>query len=175
MSSGIVSLESSIRTCKVDAGYASKIESDRFLNPSNMICPAWSGYDLAGRSVCPDSFWTKNAGCHSANDRVVVENAVSRPQYMEYITLSANGIKGDIYGTTTSKANSVHRNNVLKGAHAVTGQFGNVSGYQANVYPKCGVNAYRNAMAQVAQQNRQVQSGNIRSQARARQLSSGCQ
>jgi hypothetical protein len=54
-----------------------------------MSCPTWSGFDLVGRKVCPDSFYTKSAGCNSAEDRVVVENNVSRPQYMEYITLNA--------------------------------------------------------------------------------------
>ena len=82
-----VSLDSAIRTCKVNTGWASREESDRFLNPTNMLCPLWNGQDSAGRRVCPDSFVTKSRGCNSATDRVVVENNVSRPQYMEYITL----------------------------------------------------------------------------------------
>ena len=93
--SGAISLEAAIRTCKVDTGWANKVESDRFLNPNNMVCPIWNGVDLTGRRVCPDSFYTKRAGCNSAEDRVVVENA-QRPQYMEYINLSANGIDGAI-------------------------------------------------------------------------------
>ncbi len=93
-----VSLESSLRTCKVDQSYANRVESDRFLNPANMMCPIWNGMDTAGRRVSPDSFWTKNPGCNSAEDRVVVENNL-RPQYMEYINLSANGINGAIYGS----------------------------------------------------------------------------
>lgn len=96
--SGAISLEAAIRTCKVDTGWANKVESDRFLNPNNMVCPIWNGVDLTGRRVCPDSFYTKRAGCNSAEDRVVVENA-QRPQYMEYINLSANGIDGAIYGS----------------------------------------------------------------------------
>ena len=72
-----LSLEASIRTCKVDTGWANKMESDRFLNPNLMVCPVWNGFDTAGRMVAPDSFWTKNAGCNSAEDRVVVENAKS--------------------------------------------------------------------------------------------------
>ena len=39
--------------------------------------------DLTGRRVCPDSFYTKSAGCNSAEDRVVVENNL-RPQYAEF-------------------------------------------------------------------------------------------
>lgn len=83
--SGIISLESSIRTCKVDAGYANRIRSDRFLNPQNAVCPVWSGLDAAGRVACPYSFKTKSEGCNSANDRVVIENA-QRPDYMAYIS-----------------------------------------------------------------------------------------
>ena len=75
------SLESSIRTCKVDTAWDARAQSDRFLNPAQMSCPTWSGFDLVGRKVCPDSFYTKSAGCNSAEDRVVVENNVSRPQY----------------------------------------------------------------------------------------------
>ena len=75
-----ISLEAAIRTCKVETGWANRVESDRFLNPNNMVCPIWNGMDLTGRNVCPDSFYTKSAGCNSASDRVVVENNVSRPQ-----------------------------------------------------------------------------------------------
>ena len=80
-----MSLQASLRTCKVDPGLANKVESDRFLNPNNMVCPIWNGHDTAGRQVCPDSFMTKSGGCNSAEDRVLVENTVTRPQYMEII------------------------------------------------------------------------------------------
>lgn len=94
---GYVSLNSSVRTCKIDPAYASKIQSDRFLNPNNAVCPAWNGYDAAGRPACANSFMTKSAGCNTAEDRVGVENS-QRPQYLEYINLSSNGIQGNIYG-----------------------------------------------------------------------------
>ena len=45
MSAGSVSLESALRTCKVDTAWADKIASDRFLNPDNMVCPIWNGMD----------------------------------------------------------------------------------------------------------------------------------
>ena len=93
-----VSLDSAIRTCKVNTGWATREESDRFLNPNNMLCPLWNGLDNTGRRVCPDSFVTKSRGCNSATDRVVVENNVSRPQYIEYITLNSAGVAGNIYG-----------------------------------------------------------------------------
>jgi len=109
MSAGSVSLEAALRTCKVDTGWASKVQSDRFLNPNIMVCPVWDGFDTAGRMVCPDSFYTKRAGCNSAEDRVVVENNVSRPQYMEYINLNANGISGEIYQNPPYNMNSSYQ------------------------------------------------------------------
>jgi hypothetical protein len=83
--SGILNLESALRTCKVDVGYQQRIQSDRFLNPKNLVCPVWNGLDTAGRVACADSFYTKREGCNSAEDRVGVEN-IQRPQYMQYIS-----------------------------------------------------------------------------------------
>ena len=88
----MISLLGSINTCKVNTGYASKIQSDRFENPDAMTCPLWNGQDSFGRFVHPDSFVTKNAGCNSADDRVSVENYL-RPQYMEYVALDAAGFR----------------------------------------------------------------------------------
>ncbi len=150
-----LSLEAAIRTCKVETGWANKVESDRFLNPNNMVCPIWNGVDTAGRSVCPDSFYTKNAGCNSASDRVIVENNVSRPQYMEYITLSSNGINGNIYGNTMGYQNSKLRTDAIGQIPQVTGNFG--LDFGANVIPSCGTTPYREAMSQEAQQMRQEQ------------------
>lgn len=159
MSAGAISLQSALRTCKVDTGWANKIESDRFLNPDNMVCPIWNGIDTSGREVCPDSFVTKSAGCNSAEDRVVVENNVSRPQYMEYITLSANGIKGNIYGNTLGYQNSELRTKSLNNVNNYTGNFGLQFG--ADVIPHCSVNAYKQAMSQEAQAQRKAQSMNM--------------
>lgn len=144
-----ISLESAIRTCKVETGWASKVESDRFLNPNLMMCPVWNGMDLTGRAVCPDSFYTKRAGCNSAEDRVVVENNVSRPQYAEYINLNANGIEGDIYGNSMPWVNSGCRNKTLKKELDMTGQYGNAYGFAGETIGGCSVNAYEKAMAQV--------------------------
>lgn len=170
MSAGSVSLESAIRTCKVDTAYAAKIESDRFLNPGNMVCPVWNGVDSSGRQVCPDSFYTKRAGCNSATDRVSVENDVSRPQYMEYITLSASGIKGNMYGTMP-QANSAMRSEDLRGINDVTGNFGLQFG--SKVIAGCGVDAYKRGMAQVAQSQRQEQAQDAGYEAYMRRRSSG--
>lgn len=87
-----ISLLGSINVCKVNTGYADKLQSDRFENPDNMLCPLWNGIDTFGRPANPDSFYTKNAGCNSSEDRVVVENFL-RPQYMEYVSLDAQGFR----------------------------------------------------------------------------------
>lgn len=89
-----ISLLGSINVCKVNTGWADKIQSDRIENPSNLLCPLWNGQDSYGRLIHPDSFNTKNAGCNSAADRVGVENFL-RPQYMEYVALDAAGFNGN--------------------------------------------------------------------------------
>ena len=149
-----ISLEASIRTCKVDTGWANKIESDRFLNPNLMVCPVWNGFDSAGRSVAPDSFVTKRAGCNSAEDRVVVENA-QRPQYMEYITLDAQGIRGNMYGNVMPNTDANIRKTGLSQVHNQTGQFGLQTGFGQNVAPKCLNDSYAFAQTQQATALRQ--------------------
>ena len=140
---GSVSLESGIRTCKVVTGWADKVQSDRFQNPNLMVCPLWNGVDTAGRRACPDSFMTKRAGCNSAEDRVLVENNVSRPQYMEYVNLDASGIAAPIYGNTLPYQQEVARSKDLMSylpsdnSVGVTGQFGNGGGYSAQTLKGC--------------------------------------
>ena len=140
---GSVSLESGIRTCKVVTGWANKVQSDRFQNPNLMVCPIWNGVDTAGRRACPDSFMTKRAGCNSAEDRVMVENNVSRPQYMEYVNLNAAGIAAPIYGNTLPYQQEVARSkdamSVLpsKNRLGITGQFGNGGGFTAETLKGC--------------------------------------
>ena len=183
MSAGSISLESAIRTCKVDTGWSNKVQSDRFLNPNNMVCPVWNGLDTSGRYVTPDSFYTKNAGCNSALDRVYVENN-QRPQYMEYINLSANGLDGAIYGELGGSQslygnsmpwNEVGDNNNIfnnptnsescrnnwnnascsNNVNNLTGNFGKQ--LSSSVYPSCGYVPYKQAMAQQQQALRQQQ------------------
>ncbi len=64
MSGGYTSLESSIRTCKVNTGNADRIESDRFLGfPDKKMCPPFLGTDLTGRARrAKILLWTKSAG-----------------------------------------------------------------------------------------------------------------
>lgn len=171
-----LSLNGSLRTCKVDQGWANRIQSDRFENVELMVCPVWSGFDTTNRAVCVDSFYTKSAGCNSALDRVAVENFL-RPQYMEYINLDAEGfrqgnqdiVSGDSAdghercrnaNTNMDCYNSGVRTVGLNQLPKITGNFGlNPSG--ADVYPRCGSYPYNRAERQeaavAAQTNRQMQ------------------
>jgi hypothetical protein len=146
-----LSLDASIRTCKVEAGEASRIESDRFLNPNNMICIPWSGQNNKGQTVCADSYYTKRRGCNSALDRVGVENHL-RPDYATYINLNVAGLKGDIYGNQTAWDKSGSSNSWEHDRNKLTGNFGGQ--FQATNYQTCGLNSYEKAMAQVSQNNR---------------------
>ena len=133
-----ISLEGSIRTCKVDTAQASRMESDRFFNSNNMLCPPWKGVDTSGRSVCTDSFNTKTAGCNDAGDRISVENTL-RPQYFEYLGLDASGVRLSTSCTDNGKVNpesACHRS-AMADVHSQTGQFGGVSGFSGFVMPSC--------------------------------------
>lgn len=144
----------SLRTCKVDQGWASRIQSDRFENPDLMVCPVWTGFDNTNRAVCMDSYYTKSPGCNSPLDRVDVENAL-RPKYMEYINLDAQGFDNaqnivtnpeearTMEGFTCSDPNynmdcyqsgvrTIGLNNIPK----ISGNFG-LSPSGAEVYPTC--------------------------------------
>ncbi len=155
-----ISLEASIRTCKIDSGWATKLQSDRFLNPAQMLCPPWNGVDTSGRPACWDSYYTKTPGCNSAADRVLVENDL-RPQYIEYVTLDAAGIRGgqqcknpnmNVYNDTLCHSR------VLSNIPGVTGQYGINTGFSQNIRANCAtcrqtpdMQAYQsNAMRQQA-------------------------
>jgi hypothetical protein len=157
-----LSLQASIRTCKVDQGWANKIESDRFFNPEYMMCPVWNGRDLTGRRVCPDSFWTKREGCNSAEDRILVENGL-RPSYSSYVQLDAAGIQGAFdsspgyNGDRTRHGfplNSQTRNQSRQQFLERTGSFG--TDFSA-VFPNCASYPYTRAMAESSQANRGIQ------------------
>ena len=136
-----ISLLGSINVCKVNTGWADKIQSDRFENPNNMTCPLWNGQDSFGRFVHPDSFYTKNGGCNSADDRVAVENAL-RPQYIEYVALDAAGFRDlsyagqpnayrEGYSDNRMAPQNVHRAEAVNtrqrnlDVNMITGSFGN--------------------------------------------------
>jgi len=165
-----LSLNASIRTCRVEAGEAVRIESDRFLNPNNMVCIPWNGYNNKGQAVCADSWYTKTPGCRSAMDRVGVENHL-RPDYATYINLNTAGIDGDIYGNPTAWEKSGQANLYSESRDKLTGSFGNQ--WQSTNYGSCGMNAYENAMAQVSQSNRHASFANNAYQQNAYQQAAG--
>ena len=173
-----LSLEKNIRTCKVNTGWANRNQSDRFQDPNLMVCPTWNHMDNAGRLVCANSFYTKRAGCNSAMDRVAVENTVTRPQYMEYIQLNADGIQGP----TTLMAGGVATGLEIAGqqlenynAGAINSSIGTESHYEnfnqtgnwnnntiSTTIGSCPQRAYASGMRQIAQaqrQNAMIQAG----------------
>ena len=143
------------------------MESDRFLNANNLVCPLWNGVDTAGRIVCPDSFYTKRAGCNSAEDRVFVENS-HRPQYSEYINLSFGAIAGSdntahqIYGNTMGWNSAGAAKDELQQMQNITGSFGNLNQPSAMAYPGCQTGhttEYMKAMKQEADAAMQMAEG----------------
>jgi len=68
---------------------------------------------------------TKNAGCHSAVDRVIVENNI-RPRYMEYVSLNANA------------------------GHYANGSFN----HGAAIYPGCGAQVYERGLVGGGEQHK---------------------
>lgn len=145
-----LSLNASVRTCDVNTAWANRIQSDRFLNPHNMVCVPWNGMNSKGQAVCPDSFWTKTAGCNSATDRVVVENDL-RPSYSEYITLNpSQGIGGHI---STFQEESQQRTAMGEELQNTKPRFG--VQFPAKVrYTGCTMNAYENGMSRLAKGRR---------------------
>jgi len=159
-----LSLEKNLRTCKVNTGWANRNQSDRFQDPSLMVCPTWHHMDMTGRVVCADSFYTKRAGCNSPLDRVMVENTVSRPQYATYVNLNVAAIVQDgMNGVTGAAGNGsnnaaavnsqLHTNHMAEGYnhHGSWGQQNS-----ANVLGNCPNRAYQQGMQQMARQQNQV-------------------
>ncbi len=105
----VLSLQKSVRTCRIDSGYAPKLQSERFLNSCQVICPVWNGLDQYGRMVAPDSMMIETAGCRSALDRVDVEN-YQRPQYFELVNLDGFGVQGNIYSDDAGNRTAFNQN-----------------------------------------------------------------
>ena len=144
-----LSLESAIRSCKVQTGSASSMESARTLDEKLVVCPIWTGYDLVGRKVPYDSFMSKTAGCDTPYSRVIVENSVSRPCYSEYIQSNAAGITGDMYSVNSMVGDSIATgNSIEKQIQQTTGNYG--SQWRAQVIAPCTPWAYETAQSQIA-------------------------
>lgn len=138
-----LSLQGSVRTCKVDQAWANKVQSDRFENPNLLLCPIWDGQDMYGRYVNPDSFYTKAPGCASAEDRVFVEND-QRPKYFEYVSLDAAGLNNEIKESRLNyhKFESALGNQVSKAAPSGNGHAGGLQ-------PKANIIANRTKIDQL--------------------------
>ena len=149
----MISIEASTRTCKVDTASAARIESDRFLNPNLVMCPNWNGTDLTGRTVCPDSFYTKRAGCNSAADRVIVENNL-RPAYFEYINLSAAGIRDDMYKNNMHYTDAGVSGQQKDFAETKTGNFGLTPSFPGTNEATCSYGRYSEGQMQMRDQYR---------------------
>ena len=157
------SLTSAVKSCDVNVGYSTRLQSDRFLNPNLAVCPTWQGYDSAGRKVCADSYKVQGqqaGGCFSAEDRVLVEIG-HRPRYFEYITLDAKGLKGTpAYMNTMQYANEKLNQKELSDSLKYTGQFGTATSgdFDAQLTTSCGYYPKNQAQAQLAQARRQAAS-----------------
>ena len=149
----MISIEASTRTCKVDVANAARSESDRFLNPNLVVCPNWTGFDLAGRQVCADSFYTKRAGCNSAADRVIVENEL-RPQYYDYINLSDEGLRGQLYGDNMHYTDGGVLRQERNFAEGKSGDFGGVYSFPGTNQATCSYGAYELGQKQMRNQMR---------------------
>jgi len=149
-----ISLLGSITTCRVDQAEASRVASARFQDPSLMICPTWNGFNLTGQQVCPDSFTTKTAGCHSSMDRVSVENSL-RPQYAEYINLDSQGYTSNqMYANNMNVANTRNQQESVDQIQSTQPNFGLHVG--ANTSVGCS-SQYPQAMTQLGHANRNNQ------------------
>jgi hypothetical protein len=118
-----------------------------------MVCPIWNGTNLKGQEVCADSFYTKSPGCNSALDRVLVESNL-RPDYASYVTLNMAGVKGQIFGNPSARAEVNQRTRMLKTVDNTEPNYGLQNGAFLRSAGSCGINAYENAMAQEAQSAR---------------------
>ena len=153
-----LSLIKSVRNCTVSTGEANKIQSDRFFNPNLAVCPTWNNLDNIGREVNADSFYTKSAGCNSAEDRVMVENDVARPYYFDLISLNAAGLRGEMFGNPMDKSSVLDTNfasEYLQDRNELTGQFG--TQWSKQMKPGCTNNAYERRMAEIANNDRNAE------------------
>jgi hypothetical protein len=75
---------------RVNTGWASRMQSDRILNPNSALCPVSNEIDLMGRSSNTSALITTNAGCNSATERTEIENQ-QRPSFSSRASLNIQG------------------------------------------------------------------------------------
>ena len=120
-----IDLYGALNIGKLDAGYASNIESQRFLNPEETVCYTWNGQDYYGRPVCEQSYYTKASGCNMAEDRIKVENSIHRPSYSEYASLNMSGLTGQPTKNAANAYLSLNAIQNLQNTKIATGYTGN--------------------------------------------------
>ena len=133
----MLSLEKSIRTGVVPNDAGLKLQSLRWMEMSNRLCPARNPMDIAGRGpLCIDSLYSKREGCQSALDRVNVENS-QRPHYSAY-NLNPDAISGatETEPPTNVKVNRYEtsptvdmKSNIDRNKNAIQASFGNVGSH----------------------------------------------
>jgi hypothetical protein len=85
-------LKAALNIPKVNTGNASRYQSQRALDSQQLVCPAPTTVDNAGRPELPYSgFSTRTAGCYSALDQTLNENNL-RPQFSELVQLNPQAI-----------------------------------------------------------------------------------
>jgi hypothetical protein len=47
----MISLQGSLKNCKVDTAWTERLQSSRFEDPDNMVCIPWNGRDAVGRTI----------------------------------------------------------------------------------------------------------------------------
>jgi len=117
------------------------------MNPTLAVCIPWSGFDLTGRKVCMDSWYTKREGCNSAADRVIVENNL-RPQYFEYINLSAAGVRSDMYNNNMHYTDAGVLEQQRDISENYTGNFGGMPSYPGTNQATCSYGRYTEGQLQ---------------------------
>jgi hypothetical protein len=91
-------IDKNLRTYgRVNTDWASRYFSDRFLNSNEMVCPIRKTYDLNGRPSDHYSIITTTAGCNSAGERILIEDA-QRPKTFVMPGLNSLGVDGYLCG-----------------------------------------------------------------------------
>jgi len=132
--SGPLSLEGSLKTCKVSAGMAPQVFSDRIIGGlDSRVCPMPRPYDDYGREANIMSLTNKSAGCNDPLELVAREIEVVRPRYFQFINLNPEGVFGDF--DNLQRKETIHKNQIFQNLHS--GQFGQQMSSSINTNGKC--------------------------------------
>lgn len=151
--SGPLSLEGSLRTCKVRSGMAPQFLSDRIIGgPEQRVCPMPRPFDAYGRESNFMTLQNKSAGCNDPLEIVSKEIDVVRPQYYQFINLNPNGLFGDF--DNVQRKETMYKNSALQGLSETTGQFGQQMSSAISPGGKCHASTIGMISNNIAQQQR---------------------